>query len=66
MKLAKLKSNNKNVIVLIPSKVYKGVYEDKKGNSIVEYKTLNLVVDENNSYKCVGDDDLEIIEEIND
>ena len=66
MKLAKLKSTNENVIVLIPSKTYKGVYQDVKGNSIIDYQTLNFIVTESGVNKCVGDDDLEIIEEIDD
>ena len=66
MKLAKLKSTDEYVVVLIPSSTYKGVYENVKGNSIIEYKTLNYVINEKNEHKCVGDDDLEIIEEIDD
>ena len=66
MKLARLKKTNENIVVLIPSKTYKGVYQDVKGNSIIDYQTLNFIVTESGVNKCVGDDDLEIIEEIDD
>ena len=67
MILAKLKNTNENIIVLIPSKTYKGVYEDKKnGNVIIDYSTLNLVINEDGKKMCVGDDDIEIIKEIDD
>ena len=67
MKLARLKKTNENIVVLIPSKTYKGVYEDKKnGNVIIDYSTLNLVINEDGKKMCVGDDDIEIIKEIDD
>ena len=66
MKLAKLKSTNENVIVLIPSKSYKGIYEDRKGNSVIEYRTLNYIVNEKYEHKFVTDEDLEILKEIED
>ena len=67
MKLAKFKPTNENVIVLISSKPYKGIYEDrKKGNSIIEYQTLNYIVNEKYEHKFVTDEDLEILEEIED
>ena len=65
MKLARLKKTNENIVVLIPSKTYKGVYEDRKnGNTIIEYYTLNLAMKEDGTKICVGDDDIEIIKEI--
>ena len=67
MKLARLKKTNENIVVLIPSKIYKGVYEDKKnGNTITDYYTLNLAMKEDGTKICVGDDDIEIIKEIDD
>ena len=67
MKLARLKKTNENIVVLISSKMYKGIYEDKKnGNTFIDYYTLNLAMKEDGTKICVGDDDIEIIKEIDD
>ena len=61
MKLAKLKNSDEKVIVLIPSKEYNGIYEDRRnGNSIIKYNTLNHIVDENYKHRFVFDDDINL------